>query len=113
MLFHEPISEEPVNFKIQEQIYSKSNVYSAAVKKRNNFATVLTGDTSFKTKEQYEQFKKWAGTKLYLIDLPHHGSIENIPENSRFWTEYPLKEMTIISNSGINREKHPNKKKST
>lgn len=110
MLFHKPISEEPDSLKIQEQIYNKSNVYSSAEKNSNNFATVLTGDTSFKTKKQYEQFKKWAGTKLYLVDLPHHGSKQNIPENSRFWTEYPLKEMKLISNSGINREHHPNEK---
>lgn len=116
MLFHEPISEVTDNFKIQEQIYNKSNVYSAAEKNSNNFATVLTEDTSFKTKKQYEQFKNWAGTKLYLFDLPHHGAINNIPYNSGFWNEYPLKEMTLISNSRINSKHHPNKiirKKST
>lgn len=43
-----------------------------------------------------------------MFDLPHHGSIENIPDTSSFWTEYPLKEMTLISNSAINREHHPN-----
>lgn len=41
MLFHEPISKEPDSLKIQEQIYNKSNVYSAAVKNSKYFATVL------------------------------------------------------------------------
>lgn len=109
MLFHEPISEVTDNYKIQEQIYNKSNVYSAAVKNSKNFATVLTGDTSFKSKKQYEQFKNWAGTKLYLLDLPHHGAINNIPSNIGFWNEYPLKEMTLISNSRINNKYHPDK----